>query len=223
MNILVVIPARGGSRGIPLKNIYPIKGKPMLEYAIEGMIESKVNCDIAISTDSDEIATVANKYQQVCIVKRPEDISGDFASTESALIHTLDVMEKKKSIKYDYVITLPVTSPLRKSSTIRKFVEAFDKVKHIYDAQLTLHETYGDYWIKDENDNFSRLYKNAPRRRQERKPMYVENSAIYITSVQSLIETKLVLGKNPTGYIIDEIEGIDINSPFDIQLVESYL
>ena len=222
MNILVVIPARGGSKGIPLKNIYPIKGKPLLEYAIESMLQSKVECTIAVSTDSEKIADVARKHEEVVIIKRPEDISGDKASTESALIHALDYMEKTHGETYDYIVTLPATSPLRKPETIAGFVAAFEKVKDIYDAQLTLHASYSDYWIKKDG-GFERLYKNAPRRRQERDPIFIENSAIYITAVKSLRETNIVLGHNPTGYVIDEVEGLDINEKRDIDLVESYI
>ena len=222
MKILVVIPARGGSKGIPLKNIYPIKGKALLEYAIESMIDSKVKCDIAVSTDSDKIADVAKKYKQVIVIKRPDDISGDTASTECALIHALDYMNEKYDKEYDYIVTLPATSPLRKPETIADFISEFEKAKDEHDAQLTLHESYSDYWVKKDG-NFERLYKNAPRRRQERDPIYIENSAIYITKVSSLRETNIVLGHNPRGYVIDEIEGIDINEKRDIDLVESYL
>lgn len=222
MKILVVIPARGGSKGIPYKNIYPIKGKPLLEYAIESMIDSKVDCTIAVSTDSEKIADVARKYTEVVVIKRPDEISGDKASTESALIHALDYMEEEYGKTYDYIVTLPATSPLRKPETIADFICEFDKVKDIYDAQLTLHASYSDYWVK-KDDGFERLYKNAPRRRQERQPIYIENSAIYITKESSLRETNIVLGHNPTGYVIDEVEGIDINEARDIKIVESYI
>ncbi len=223
MRILVVIPARGGSKGILLKNIYPIKGKPMLSYAINSMIASKVSCTIAVSTDSDKIAEAARRYEEVIVIKRPDDISTDTASTESALLHALQYMKEQYDKSYDYIMTLPVTSPLRKPSTIKEFVDSFDRKKDIYDAQLTLHASYSDYWIKDKKGEFSRLYKNAPRRRQERDPIYIENSAIYITSVKSLIKTGIILGSNPTGFIIDEIEGLDINELNDVKIVESYI
>ena len=222
MKILVVIPARGGSKGIPLKNIYPIKGKPLLEYAIESMIESGVDCTIAVSTDSQKIADVAGKYSEVVVISRPNDISGDKASTESALIHALDYMESEYGKTYDYIVTLPATSPLRKPETIADFISEYDKVRDKYDAQLTLHASYSDYWVKKDG-GFERLYKNAPRRRQERDPIYIENSAIYITKVASLREAGIVLGFNPTGYVIDEVEGLDINEERDIKVVESYI
>lgn len=222
MKILVVIPARGGSKGIPLKNIYPVHGKPLLEYTIECIQASGVECTVAISTDSGEIAKVAEKYANVVVIHRPSDISGDMASTESALLHAIDHMNDVFDETFEYVVTLPATSPLRKASTVADFIDAFDVVKEEYDAQLTLHESYSDYWVY-KNGSYERLNRNAPRRRQERQPLYIENSAIYITKITSLRETNVVLGHNPAGYVIDEIEGIDINEIHDISLVESYL
>lgn len=220
MDLLVVIPARGGSKGIPQKNIYPLKGKPLLEYAIECIINSKISCTIAVSTDSNKIADVARNFSEVIVIDRPSKISGDTASTESALIHALEYMENEFGKSFDCVMTLPVTSPLRKPETVASFLEDYLKKKDIHDAQLTLHESYSDYWVK-KLDGFERLYKNAPRRRQEREPMFVENSAIYITEVTSLIETNSVLGHNPTAFIIDEIEGADVNEVRDIFFIES--
>lgn len=223
MNILVVIPARGGSKGIPFKNIYPINSKPMIEYTIEAILEAKIECDIVVSTDSEKISEIARKYSSIIIIKRPNEISGDFATTESSLIHALDYMEVNGNKRFDYVITLQPTSPLRKSSTISKFLEEFQKVKNVYDAQLTLHQSFSDYWTVDENGEFVRLFKDAPRRRQARKPLYVENSCIYITSAKSLRETNSVLGYKTNGFIISEVEGMDINEYNDIKLAESYL
>lgn len=223
MKILVIIPARGGSKGIPLKNIYPLANKPLIEYTIESILNTKNEFTVAVSTDSDEIAQVVSKYSEVHIVKRPENLSGDNASTESTLLHCIEWFEKEKYQKFDYVITLQPTSPFRKSETIDKFVSEFINLGNEYDAQLTLTENYTDFWVQDSVDNFSRLYKNASRRRQERKPLYAENSCIYITSVQTLKETKSVLGSKINGFVIDEIEGFDINEMVDIKIAESYI
>ena len=223
MNKLIVIPARGGSKGIPKKNIYPINGKPLLEYTLDVIQETELDkCDIAVSTDAEDIKKVALKYKNVSVVNRPAEISGDAASVEEALLHAIEVMEKENGKKYDAVLTMQATSPLRKSETLRDFVKAYEKCYPEYDAMLSLTESSSDYWIK-ENNNFERLYKNAPRRRQERKPIYIENSAYYITSVEALKSTHSVLGTNVNGFLISDIEGIDINEPVDIIIAESFL
>lgn len=224
MNKLVVIPARGGSKGIPYKNIYPINGKPLLCYTLELLLSSGLpEMDIVVSTDSTDIKNLALTYENINVVDRPEDISGDRAATEDALVHAIDVMEKKKGKKYAAVLTLQPTSPLRKKDTLKAFIDTYERNYPEFDALLSLTETRSDYWIKTEDDNFERLYKDAPRRRQERKPLYVENSAYYMTDVEALKKTRSVLGTHTNGFIIDEVEAVDINEPIDIRIAKCLL
>ena len=223
MRFLIVIPARGGSKGIPLKNIYPVGGKPLLMYSLEMINQVEFDGDVAVSTDSEQIKEVAASVPGIEIVDRPEDISGDKASTESALLHALEVMEKRKGCVYDAVVTLQATSPLRTPQTVKACFERYEADRDKYDALLTLTETRTDYWIKDSEAHYRRLYPDAPRRRQDRDPIYIENSAVYITDKQSLIETGSVLGHAVNGYVIPEQEGVDINEPIDIMLVEELL
>ena len=223
MRFLVVIPARGGSKGIPLKNIYPVNGKPLLTYSLEMIKQVEFDGDVVVSTDSEQIKEVAASVPGIEIVDRPQDISGDKASTESALLHALEVMEKRKECAYDAVVTLQATSPLRAPQTVKACLERYEADRDQYDALLTLTETRIDYWIKDGDAHYRRLYPDAPRRRQDREPIYIENSAVYITDKQSLIETGSVLGHAVNGYVIPEREGVDINEPIDILLAEELL
>lgn len=223
MRYLVVIPARGGSKGIPYKNIYKVAGKPLLEYAIDCMKEVKFEGDLVVSTDDDKIASVAEKYEFVTVIKRPDDISNDTAKTEAALIHALAYMKEMYGKDYDAVVTLQPTSPLRKSRTVQEFMAAYEKGAEEFDAILTLSEDRSDFWVKKEDGSYGRLFPDAPRRRQERAPLFVENSAIYITKKESLIECNSVLGKKVNGYVIDTSEGVDINELSDIMLAESLL
>lgn len=223
-SILIVIPARGGSKGIPKKNIYPINGKPLILYTIDVALRAELEGDIVVSTDSDEIADVVKTYTNLVeIVKRPDDISGDNATTESALLHAIDYMKDKYGKEYSEIITLQATSPFRKSETLKKFVAEYYLVNDQYDAQLTLTEDRTDFWIKNGAGEYERLQKNAPRRRQDRQPLYIENSSIYITNVSALKETKSVLGRRTAGFIIGADESLDINEFIDIQLAEVLL
>lgn len=223
MNYLVVIPARGGSKGILHKNIYPIAGKPLLEYAIESILQVDFTGDVTVSTDDEEIAAVAKKYETVIVIDRPEEISNDRASTEEVLVHAIEFMKENYHQEYDAVITLQPTSPLRRSATIRDFMDEYESSIEIYDAMLTLTEDRSDFWVQKEDGSFSRLNPGAPRRRQERKPLYVENSAIYVTKTESLLACRSVLGTNVNGYVIDSIEGVDINEFVDIAIAESLM
>lgn len=223
MKFLVVIPARGGSKGIPMKNIYPVNGKPLLTYSLEMITQVEFDGDVVVSTDSEQIKEVALRTPGIEVVDRPQDISGDKASTESALLHALEVMEERKGYAYDAVVTLQATSPLRKAPTVKACFEKYEEDRDKYDALLTLTETRTDYWIKEGVDHYRRLYPDAPRRRQDRDPIYIENSAVYITDKQSLQETGSVLGHHVNGYVIPEREGVDINEPIDILLAEELI
>lgn len=223
MRYLVVIPARGGSKGIPHKNIYPVAGKPLLEYSIECIQAVNYEGDLVVSTDDKEIAMVAQKYPEVIVIDRPAEISHDTAKTEDALIHAVHYMEQQYHKTYDAVVTFQATSPLRESRTVQEVFEEYERNAEKYDALLTLTEDRSDFWVQNEDGSFGRLNPDAPRRRQERKPLYVENSAVYITQTKSLIETGSVLGKQVNGYVIDEKEAVDINEFNDILLAESLL
>lgn len=224
MQYLIVVPARGGSKGIPGKNIYPINGKPLLEYTLEVAISAKLdNAEIAVSTDSEQIKEVARKYKEVFIIDRPSEISGDKASTESALIHALDYMESSQKKKYDAVVTLQATSPLRKPETLRRFIKAYGYNYPKYDALLSLHKDRSDFWHEFDNDKFERLFKDAPRRRQERTPLFVENSAYYVTDASALRKTGSVLGTAVNGFVISNYEAVDINEMIDIYITEGIM
>ena len=223
MKFLVVIPARGGSKGIPLKNIYPINGKPLLLYSLEMIRRVEFDGDIIVSTDSGQIKEVALSVPGIEVVDRPQSLSGDKARTESALLHALEVMEAEKGCRYDAVVTLQATSPLRKPETVKMCFGRYERDREKYDALLTLTETRADYWVKEGAGHYRRLYPDAPRRRQDREPIYIENSALYITDSQSLKETGSVLGHCVNGIVIPESEGVDINEPVDILIAEELL
>lgn len=154
MKFLVVIPARGGSKGIPHKNIYPLNGKPLIIYSLEMIKKVKFDGDIVVSTDSEQIKRIVLSIEGVAVVERPSEISGDTASTESALLHALDKMERKKHCKYDAVVTLQATSPLRTAQTTAMCFEQYERDRNKYDALITLTESRADYWIKESENVF---------------------------------------------------------------------
>lgn len=228
MRYLAVIPARGGSKGIPKKNIAPLCGKPLLSYTLEWItrvkeIESQMQIDVVVSTDSEEIACVTKKFMGIEVVMRPKEISGDTASTEAALFHAIEKMQTEKKVVYDAVLTLQPTSPFRKEQTFIEFIHQFERDIKQFDALLSLHETRTDYWVQKQDGFYGRLHPDAPRRRQEREPMYIENSAYYVTKTDALYLAKSVLGTKVNGFLIDETEGLDINTPIDLAIAEAMM
>ena len=220
MNYLSVITARGGSKGIPKKNIYPLCGRPLLVYTIECALQANISGDIVVSTDSEEIAEVAKQYREINVIKRPQAISNDTATSESALIHALDEMEKKGN-KYFGVLTLQPTSPLRTPQTIKQCVEMFETHIPKYDALATLSENNSFFWQKNEDNDFVPLFPNASRRRQNRQPLYYEDDILWITQADALRETQSVLGTKVLGFLTKNwIEAVDINTMQDMKFAE---
>lgn len=220
-SVLTVIPARAGSKGIPGKNIRPLLGKPLLTWTIETALEAGLGENLYVSTDGTDIADIAKKAG-ARVIMRPPDISHDTASTESALLHVIETLSRSGET-FDLVLTLPPTSPLRTADTIRRFIAHFLEHGEGYDAQLSLNEHRGDFWTRADDGTFSRLYPDAPRRRQERKPLYLENSALYVTRTAALAATSFILGRKATGFVISEKEALDINEPVDLLLAEHLL
>ncbi len=223
MNKLIVIPARGGSKGIKNKNIYPLLGKPLLYYTLD-VVESAglADTDTVVSTDSAKICELASVYNWVNVLRRPEEIASDTSSMESVLIHAINEMQKIKNVKYDNVITLQPTSPLRTKETLIRFVDEYQKNSSEFDSMISLHENRADFWHKVDG-RYERLYKFAPRRRQERTPLYEENSAYYITNVNSLLKTNSILGNKTKGFIIPKEESVDVNEYVDLIIAASIL
>lgn len=218
--IIGIIPARGGSKGIPLKNIKSMNGKPLIEYTIESALASGVIDRIVVSTDSNAIAQVSSKYENVYVSMRPSEISKDDSTTESALIYVCDELIKNENCHADYVLTLEPTSPFRTVETIRHCVQlllndSIDSVVGVTEVSSVLGRI--------EKNEFKHLFPNQPRRRQDREMLYQESSTIYGTSVDVLRIKKSVLGYNVYPLIVPKEEALDINDVFDFEIAESLM
>ncbi|WP_368881689.1 acylneuraminate cytidylyltransferase family protein [Shewanella algae] len=215
---LAVIPARGGSKGIPKKNIKSLGGKPLILYTIEQALEATSIDKIVVSTDCDEIASVCKEYSSVEVIMRPEELASDTAKTEQALIHACDFLEENYAISVDVVVTLEPTSPFRTSSSIDKCMSTFSRGDG--DAVVTVVE-FTDVLGRIVEDRYVHLIPNQPRRRQEREVLYKESSTIYCTSVISLRKYNSVLGNASIPVVISAEESFDINEPLDFDLAEA--
>jgi CMP-N-acetylneuraminic acid synthetase len=181
MNIKTIILARGGSKGIPQKNIIDINGNPLLSYTINAAKLSLAN-DIWVSTDCDKIAAVA-KYHNVNIIKRPAHISGDKSKSDDALLHFAD------NFYFDILVFLQPTSPLILGSDINNGLGMMVSHDSIFSA-------YKEHWIPRWNIDGTPDHWDINNRpmRQDMPEKYVENGALYITTRQQLINSKLRYG-----------------------------
>jgi CMP-N,N'-diacetyllegionaminic acid synthase len=181
MKIISVIPARGGSKGIPLKNIVDINGKPLISYTIEASLQSNVD-ETWVSTDSSEISSVSSTYG-ASVIDRPSEISTDTSPSEEALLHFA------RDSDFDIMVFIQPTSPLIKSEDINKGLEMMDK----YDSIFTVHrEHWLPRWTLDVKPSGWGM-DDWPKRpmRQDVSERYVENGAFYITTRKNLLESKL--------------------------------
>ena len=123
MLVLGVIPARAGSKGVPDKNIKKLNGKPLIYYSIKEALKSKFITDLVVSTDSKEIQNISLEYGAECPFLRPAELATDTALAVPTIQHSVRYMEEMKGLKYDYIIMLQPTSPLRRYNDIDNSME----------------------------------------------------------------------------------------------------
>jgi CMP-N-acetylneuraminic acid synthetase len=233
-NIVGIIPARGGSVGVPLKNIRLLNQQPLIYYTIKSAIESDSLDRIIVSTDHDDIADVSMKYGAEVPFKRPADISED-VDTEYVLQHAIEYLEKEESYFVDAVVLLQPTSPFRKAETIKKCVELY-KNSSDADSVVSVNDIEGNRpeWMLslDSNSKVNPyatpfLADNKPviklAARQSFPRLYKQNGVVYVTKKDLLMSKTLVIGPSSYGVITDEEEAIDIDTETDFLIAESLM
>ncbi len=231
--IIGVIPARGGSVGVPLKNIRQLGGKPLISYTIEAAIKSNALDRIIVSTDHKEIASVSEKYGAEVPFVRPADISED-VETELVLQHAVDFLEKE-GIAIKGVVLLQPTSPFRTSDTIKKCVEVFLKNPDA-DSVVTVNNVEGfrPEWMLSVNKDkkitpFATPFKLNGRpvikliARQDFPELYKQNGVVYVTDRDLLMNESLVIGPSAYAEIIPESETFDIDTETDLLIAEAII
>lgn len=175
--IIALIPARGGSKGIPGKNLRLLDGKPLIAHTILDAKEAKLVKRIFVSTDDPAIARISKRFDAEVIV-RPKKISGDKASSESALLHALGYIEKM-GIRPELVVFLQCTSPIRTGMDIDRSIKKLDRAQA--DSILSVVPSHRFIWEKAKNEVRSINYDYRKRqRRQDMAPQYLENGSIYV-------------------------------------------
>ena len=224
-SILAVIPARGGSKGIKLKNIQKINGTPLISFIKPILNQLEYIDESVVSTDSLEIAKVAEKSGLSGPFLRPKYLSGDSISDLKVLRHALKKMEKINKITYDIILMLQPTSPLRKSSHINKTLNKLINGK--YDSVMTVSETDSKEHplkqLKIKKDKLFLFDKAGSDiiTRQELDKVYHRNGIAYAFTRDCLVQQNPIinLGKNASAVIIEDFT-VNIDSQFDMRLAE---
>ena len=219
MKILTIIPARGGSKGIPKKNIRPFAGHPLIAWSIGQSLSSKYIDRTIVSTDDPEIRDIALAYGAEVPFLRPAELARDDSPTEPSLLHALDEL-KKEGYEPDVIILLQPTSPIRLDGTLDRAIEKFQKEK--YDSLLTVFAVHHLYWKNADHPEALYNYKERPRHQdmEEGDQIYAETGSIYVTKASILRAEKNRLGGKIGMLRTKRGESIDIDTEEDFQLAE---
>ena len=223
LNIMGLITARGGSKGIPRKNLVPIAGKPLIAHTIKAASESGVANRIIISTDDEEIAEVSRNWGGEVPFMRPSELSGDLDTSFPVVVHAIQWLDIHEGYKPDYVLLLQPTSPLRNASDIRKAVTiAFEKDA---DSVISVYEPkQHPSWMFELTDE-DRFVDFDPEereltRRQSLRPSYMLNGAIYLVKRNVILEQTHFYTDRTFALIMPAERSMDIDRIIDVQVAE---
>lgn len=218
--VVAIIPARGGSRGIPKKNIAPFCGKPLLAWSILHARRATLVDEVFVSTDNAEIAVVAREYGAK-VIPRPAAISGDTATSESALEHALAHIQTHEQYEISYLVFLQATSPVREPKDIDN---AIQKIKKARADSLFSGAQLRDFgiWARKNGKLMSVNYDyRKPMRRQEIPVQYVANGSIYVFKPQTLLRFHNRLGGKITISEMELWKSFEIDEPEDLEFCET--
>jgi len=219
MKIISIIPARGGSKGIPQKNLQRIGGYPLIYWSINASLNSNIVNRTVVSTDDAAIAQLSEKYGAE-VVMRPDELSGDSASSESALLHVITSLQEKENYHPDLIVFLQCTSPLTISEDIDRCIKKLITEKA--DTATAVSDFHYFVWEKQYNETgigINHDLKNRPRR-QDREPQFLETGAVYVMKTEGFMKHKhrffgkTVLSEMPS----ERVQEID--EPIDLLLAE---
>jgi len=215
---LAIIPARGGSKRLPRKNVLELNGKPLISWSIEAGLKSKYIDKIVVTSEDKEILDISEKYGAETII-RPKELASDTATTFDTVVHTI-----KNNEKYDYIVLLQPTSPLRNRNHINEAIELLEKKKA--DAIISVSEMeHNPLWSNtlpnDEAMNNFLRNEVLNKRSQDLEKYYRLNGAIYICKIEKLLEEKsFFLKDNIFAYKMDRKSSIDIDEEIDFKIAK---
>ncbi len=221
MKILVIIPARGGSKGIPHKNIKPLAGKPLIYYTIDTARQIVDDDEICISTDDKEIIQCVEDYGIKVPFVRPAELATDTAGTYEVLLHALNYYEQQGKV-YDIVVLLQNTSPFRTAEQVK---EALSMYSTSIDMVVSVKEcTANPYYCVFEEDGEGYLHickgDGSITRRQDAPKVYEYNGAIYVINPRSLKEKPLNKFTKRIKYVMNERSSLDLDTMNDWYMAE---
>lgn len=228
MRILCVIPVRGGSKGIPRKNLKPIAGKPLVAWTIEQALEAQAvlapehTLDVVVSTDDAELADIAREFGAEVPFMRPAELAEDTTATEPVIEHAIKFMDDAGR-RPDAVMLLQATSPVRLPGTLERAARQFAESDS--DSMVGVIPIGPFIWAATEPPTAQYEVMARPRRQELTRETfrYRENGSMYITKTEIYEEFHNRLAGKIELFMLDEIEGVDIDAPIDFSVAEHQL
>ena len=234
MNTLAIIPARGGSKGVPQKNIKLFCGEPLIAWSIKETEKSKYISRTIVSTDDPKIAEVAKSFGAEIPFMRPDEISGDLATDYEFILHALDFLKENELYEPDIIVRLPPTSPLRKAEHIDRGIQKLldtpqaDAVRPIYEVSKHPFK----FWKISDNEQFLEPFlpksitrfdepSNLPR--QLFPPVYSHTGSVDVIWTKTIRLKKSVSGENIAYFIMDEEDSVNIDTLLDFFVAEQLM
>ena len=222
---LAIITARGGSKGLPGKNIKPLNGKPLIAWTIEAAKMSSYIDRVLVSTDCIEIADVSTLYGGDVPFLRPEELATDTASSEDVIIHALNWLKINEHQEYDYFVLLQPTSPLRNATHVDEAIEKFFSDSRTMSLVSVTKAKKSPFWMKTINnkgflDDFVAKSSDYSRR-QDCPDVFVLNGAIYIISCKDFFTYRKFTTSATAYYELQDIYSADIDNKYDFIIAES--
>jgi len=221
-NVLVIIPARGGSKGITGKNLVKIYGKTLIEYAAQCVKEARYPYLDAVLSSDDEKILEHGKVIGLDISKRPKELAGDHSNVVDTVIFTLNEVETKWKKKYDIIILLQPTAPIRSGEDLDNIIKMFTTpATEAVISVVPLNEMHPARMYKINNDKLEPFLKEFETlRRQDIPPAYYRNGCFYAIRKNILLKEKTLMPENKTPYIMEAKWLCNIDEPMDLEIAK---
>lgn len=221
--MIAIIPARGGSKGLPGKNIKVLCGKPLISYAIDCALQSKSIDRVIVSTDDETIANVALRAGAEVPFLRPTSLASDSSMAIDTYLYTIDRLAREEGKSFEDLIVLLPTAPLRTSEDVDEAVKLF--IDRQADSVISYtSEAHPLKWHKylDENNSFINIFDDTIDNRQVQKTSYYPNGAIYVFKI-SMLRNRVYYTEKSFAYIMPRNRSVDIDSEEDFLYAEFLL
>jgi CMP-N,N'-diacetyllegionaminic acid synthase len=223
MKTLFVIPARGGSKGIPKKNIKLLSGHPLICYSIDIARLFANDADICVSTDSDEIIDVVQNYGLSVPFKRPPHLSEDNSGTDEVLRHAIDFF-LSKGIYYDNLMLLQPTSPFRTKKHVSDVLSMYtNEIDMVVSVNVSHHNPYFNLFEENKSGFLQKSKTGYFQNRQEIPAVYAYNGSLYLINVAALQANPLHKLEKIKKYVMDDLYAVDIDTPLDWAVCETII